>query len=83
MAVQWLRLQLPLQGAPVWYVIEEVRSHMPCSMAEKKKNVKRKIAISSLPSGFGLMPYFLEISLAFSIFLAFRTFFKINESHYN
>ena len=29
LAVQWLRLHLPLQGVQVWYLVGEIRAHMP------------------------------------------------------
>ena len=37
LAVQRLRLMLWLQGAQVWSLVGELRSHMPCNTAKKKK----------------------------------------------
>ena len=33
---------LPMQGAWVPSLVRELRSHMPCSVAEKKKEKKRR-----------------------------------------
>ena len=37
LAVQWLRLCLPVQEERVWYLVGELRSHMLCCEAKKKK----------------------------------------------
>ena len=37
LAVQWLRLHLPMQGAQVQSLVGEVRSHMPHSQKIKHK----------------------------------------------
>ena len=37
LVVQWLRLQLPVQGVGVQSLIQELRSHMP-HMAKKTKH---------------------------------------------
>ena len=32
---QWLRLCLPMQGAWIQSLVGELRSHMPCGLAER------------------------------------------------
>ena len=34
-----VKTALPMRGAKVQSLVEELRSHMPCGMAKKKKNV--------------------------------------------
>ena len=38
LAVQWLALRLPIEGALVPPPIKELSSHMLCSVAKKEKN---------------------------------------------
>ena len=37
LAVQWLRLYLPMQGVRVQSMVGELRSHMPLGVALKKR----------------------------------------------
>ena len=42
LAVQWLRLYLPMQWVQVQSMARELRSHMPRDVALKKKTNKKK-----------------------------------------
>ena len=42
LAVQWLRIYLPVQKAPVHSLVRELRSHMPCGMAKKQNKQTKK-----------------------------------------
>ena len=42
LAVQWLRLCLPIQGVQVQSLVREPRSHMPCSQKNKEKQYCNK-----------------------------------------
>ena len=43
MVIQWLGLELPLQGAQVQYVVRELRSHKLHGVAKKKKIVSGQL----------------------------------------
>ena len=45
LAVQWLRLCLPMQRAQVGSLVRELRSHVTCSVAKEKKKKKRLVLI--------------------------------------
>ena len=42
LAVQWLRLRLPMQGVQVQSLVGERRSHMPCGQKAKQKQYCNK-----------------------------------------
>ena len=41
--VQWLRLLLPMHRMPVWSLVRELKSHMPCG--QKNQNIKNRSKI--------------------------------------
>ena len=43
LAVQWLRLHLPMQGVRVQSLVRELRSHMLHGQKNKTKKKKRKL----------------------------------------
>ena len=48
--VQWLRLQVPMQGVQVQSLVQELRSHKP--QGQKKQNLKQKQYCNKFNKGF-------------------------------
>ena len=42
LVAQWLRFCLPMQGVQVWFLVRELRSHMPQGVAKKVKKKKKR-----------------------------------------
>ena len=48
LAVQWLRLHLPMQGVQVWSLVRELRPHMTRGQKDQKRKNRSSIVTNSI-----------------------------------